>query len=179
MSAKQLRKLTREAKARDPGFWRAINRLTDRQLNALQADMLAQAIAQLRLAPNFASNSDLQRKVANLSYELRTALECCRPPPKAKLRRRALTACEDPAESGTPTTGPYPSATYENALADPAQASQDFLVVPVEPEPGPTAPADLTNVVPLFKPTTVYGIAVKEPEPVRFHSKAFHLGKEI
>jgi len=125
-------------------FWRAIKRLSDQQLDALEAEMIEDAVKQFRRRPGFAINTEAQRRVATYEYELRCLkdIEAARAAPRVIPRRRYI----PPAEPVAPQ--PSPPATY----SDPTRTDLlgDEMNAPLASTKAPVKPAALPdNVVPL------------------------------
>jgi hypothetical protein len=68
---KLLRKKRRELRARDPGGMRRLAKLSDSEMTALEADLLEQAITQLRARGDFATNPEAEARAAMYEYDLR------------------------------------------------------------------------------------------------------------
>jgi hypothetical protein len=142
---RQMRKLLREAKRDNPAFFRAIRKLTDKQLRSLKAELISEELAKLRRLPaRYQANPQIQRQRGIYEYELRNLEELehwsnLKPPRKQIPRRRPNS--ETPAPAVRPAPMPFFPA--------------EFALVPPEP-PKPEPVAD--NVIPFDS----------------FHSKFFH-----
>jgi hypothetical protein len=158
---RELRRQQRELKRANPAFHRMIKRLSDAQLDALEASLIEQQLTRLRRQPGFERDAAAQAEVANHEYDLRliNSIAMWRAAPRPPIRRLRYTP-EPSYSAPTPLPGPDigpPSVVQPVALfSGPANAP-----APVEPAPAPAEPP--SNVVPF----------------PRCYAKAFHGGREL